>query len=418
MREYRIAVIGLGYVGLPLAIELSRKFKTIGFDVNETRISELCSGIDRTLEVSSDDLSSTELQFSKDENSLESANVFIVTVPTPIDENKKPDLSHLEKATHLVSKFVKKGDLIIYESTVYPGVTEDYCGKIIEKESKLKLNEGFSLGYSPERINPGDKEKKLTDILKIISASNSEALIDLNNIYGSIIKAGLYRAENIKTAEAAKVIENTQRDVNIGLINELSKIFTKLEIDTEAVLEAADTKWNFIRFKPGLVGGHCIGVDPYYLAHIARENDVEPKVILSARETNDHMASHCAELIQSKLLANKTSTAKILIMGATFKENCPDFRNSKVIDLYRRLYEFDHDIHISDDNIDGDDFYNEHQILLKNKLEGLYDVIIIAVSHQKYIDLGESYFRSMLNEKGFIFDLKSIFAKNPKNIRI
>ena len=419
-KDFRIAVIGLGYVGLPLATAFGKEFCTIGFDINEERVSQLNKKVDVTDEVTYEELSkANKLSFTCDENKLKKCNVFIVTVPTPINTNKEPDLSFLKEATLLISKYLKKDDLVVYESTVFPGVTDDFCGKILSDITSLQPDKDFSLGYSPERINPGDKNKRLKDIVKVISASNAKALEDMKFMYEKIIEAGIYSAETIKTAEAAKVIENTQRDVNIGLINEFSKIFKKLDIDTNAVLEAASTKWNFINLKPGLVGGHCIGIDPYYLAHIAKENDVEPRLILSARETNDDMSHYCAELVHNSLKEQKIHNAKILILGATFKENCPDFRNTKIIDLFNSLQEFGHLVQLSDFKVNAEKFFNEYKVKINNNFsDNKYDAVILAVPHEEYVDKDYEYFDNLKSEKGLLFDLKGIFPKEKSNLRL
>ena len=418
MDRYKIAVIGLGYVGLPLAVEFGKKFQTLGFDINVERIKELKNSKDSTNEVSSQEMEASKIHFTNNEESLKDCNIFIITVPTPINENNEPELRFLEKATILISKYLKKDDLVIYESTVYPGVTEDFCGKIISKNTDLTLNKDYSLGYSPERINPGDKNKRLKDITKIVSASNEAALNVMEHIYGSIIEASIYSADSIKTAEAAKVIENTQRDVNIGLINEFSKIFKNLGIDTSAVLDAASTKWNFINFKPGLVGGHCIGVDPFYLAHIAKINNVDPKLILSARDTNDGMANYCANLLNETLIKKNKKNAKVLIMGATFKENCPDFRNTKVVDLHNSLKDLGHMVQITDLHVNIDHFNKEYEIEIKNQIEDKYDAVILAVPHNEYITKGVEYFYGLMEKQGIFFDLKSVFPSNGKNLRL
>lgn len=411
--NFNICVIGLGYVGLPLALELGKHFKTTGFDINERRIDELKNFIDVTNEVNKQDFIDSKLiQFSKQTSDLHQCNVYIVTVPTPINQYNKPELSLLENASKLIAKYINQGDLVIYESTVYPGVTEDFCGRIIEEETGLKSGIDFNLGYSPERINPGDKSRRLCDITKIISADNKDALEKMENIYGKIIKAGIYNAENIKTAEAAKVIENTQRDVNIGLINEFSIIFNKLGLNTHSVLKAASTKWNFINFKPGLVGGHCIGVDPYYLAHVAEMNGVDAKVILSSRETNDNMSLYCAEKLDNEFKQRKIAKKNILIFGATFKEDCPDFRNTKVTDLYIHLQKLGYDVSIYDPDIDNILFFEEYGIKLLRKIEGKYGGVILAVPHKEFVKLGKGFFKSLLMANGIFFDLKSAFKKD------
>ena len=418
--DNKIAIIGLGYVGLPLAIEFGKVFETIGFDVNELRIKELLTGKDSTLETTPTELKEAQLlSFTSDPEGIQNSNIFIITVPTPIDEYKKPDLRPLENASETIAKFLKKDDIVIYESTVYPGATEEICVPILEQFSGLEFNKDFFCGYSPERINPGDKTHRLTMIKKVTSGSTQETAEKVDNLYKKIINAGTHRAESIKIAEAAKVIENTQRDVNIALINELAVIFNKLGIDTQSVLDAAGTKWNFIPFVPGLVGGHCIGVDPYYLAHLARENDVEPKVILSARETNDHMASHCAELIQSKLLANKTSTAKILIMGATFKENCPDTRNTKVFDLVESLQSHGVQVDCYDPWIQPKTNQLQSNISMIDEPKlNYYDGIIVTVAHDEFKEIGIDTIRGWGSNKHILFDLKYIFKAENVDLRL
>ena len=340
MENIRIAIIGLGYVGLPLAVEFGKKYQTLGFDINKKRIIELESGIDTTDEVTKNELlQSSRLSYSLDKNDIKDCDVYIVTVPTPVNKDKEPDLFPIISATKMIGEFVSSGNTVIYESTVYPGLCEEVCLPILEEKSSLELNKDFFLGYSPERINPGDKEHRLVDILKITSGSNEEALDFVDSLYSSIINAGTYRASSIKVAEAAKIIENTQRDVNIALINELSIIFEKLNINTGHVLEAAGTKWNFLKFKPGLVGGHCIGVDPYYLTYKANQVNYDPKIILAGRNLNDSMGSYIAQRLMEKLEVTSSSnnTKRILILGLTFKENCPDIRNTQVIEVIHHL---------------------------------------------------------------------------------
>ncbi len=420
MRKNKIAVIGLGYVGLPLAIAFGHKFETIGFDINIERIKQLKKSIDVTDEVTAEEISEAgKINFSHNEKSLADCDVYVITVPTPINKHKEPDLSFLEKATMLIAKYLKNDDLVIYESTVYPGVTEDFCGKIISTETGLEVNKDISLGYSPERINPGDKDKRLKDITKVVSASNNEALKVMEYLYGSIIEAGIYSAESIKTAEAAKVIENTQRDVNIGLINEFSKIFQSIGVDTHSVLDTASTKWNFIKFQPGLVGGHCIGVDPFYLAHVAKKNNVDPRIILSARDINDGMASHSAHLLNASLLKKNIEKAKILIKGATFKENCPDFRNTKVVDLYNSLRELGHAVQLTDPHVDVDLFKKEYGITINNQIHSQkYDAVVLAVPHKEYINENISFFYNLIIEGGIFFDLKSVFPSDTRSLRL
>ena len=412
-----IGIIGLGYVGLPLAVAIAKKFPVIGFDINNKRISELNSGIDSTNELTNEQVLESlgkTIEFTNSESHLESVDFFVVTVPTPINKDKTPDLIPVIKASEVVSKYLRKDDVVVYESTVYPGVTEDICVPILEKESGLKFKEDFHVGYSPERINPGDKEHTVTKIKKVVSGSSSEALKKISEVYGSVITAGVYEAESIKVAEAAKVIENTQRDINIAFVNELSVIFEKMGIDTNQVLKAAGTKWNFLNFFPGLVGGHCIGVDPYYLAHKSQELGYNPEIILSGRRMNDNMPIHLVSRIIKKLLSNnnlsKTKTA--LILGATFKENCPDLRNSKVFDIYNELSEYNFQIEVHDPVAD----FNELTDLYENSaIESItkdkkYDVLIIAVSHKEFLNINPEGF---INKEAVVFDVKGIFQDKP-----
>ena len=412
--EISIAVIGLGYVGLPLAVEFSEFFPVVGFDLDSNRINELNRGEDKTKEVLSEKLKNKEnLLFSDNKVSIEKANVYIITVPTPVDKNKTPDLSPLKSATKIIGEFLKKGDIVIYESTVYPGATEEVCVPILEKESNLNFNTHFYCGYSPERINPGDKVNTLKNIIKITSGSNKSAAKFVKELYKNIIKAGVYPASSIKVAEAAKVIENTQRDVNIALINELALIFNKLNIDTSEVLAAAGTKWNFLPFKPGLVGGHCIGVDPYYLTHKAVEIGYKPEIIIAGRRINDSMGKFIAEQTILKLIKNKInpSKAKIGILGLTFKENCPDLRNSKVVDIIDNLKKYNCELFVSDESADKIEAAKGLRIKLIDleKIKNM-DAIIIAVAHKKYTKLVHNDFKQLLNANGCIIDVKSIFG--------
>lgn len=419
--EKKIAVIGLGYVGLPLAVEFAKKYPTIGFDINTSRINELMSGHDSTLEVEDihlqkeivSDLLAAEskgkgLYCTTALGDIESANFYIVTVPTPTDKNKRPVLTPLIKASESVGKVLKKGDYVIYESTVYPGVTEDECVPVLEHISGLKFNQDFYVGYSPERINPGDKERTVTKILKVTSGSTPKAAQVINDLYKEVIIAGTHLAPSIKVAEASKVIENSQRDINIAFVNELAKIFNKLEIDTHAVLEAAGTKWNFLPFKPGLVGGHCIGVDPYYLAQKAQESGYYPEIILAGRRINDSMGSFVASEIVKKMVQNDIPVrgAKALLLGFTFKENCPDVRNTRVIDIYQDLLEFGLDVTVYDPWVDRSEVKSEYGIDAKNDIIVLrekYSAIILAVSHNEFLQLDIS---SLRNRKSIVFDIK------------
>jgi len=415
-----IAVIGLGYVGLPLAVEFSKQYQVIGFDIKSSRIQELLNGIDSTLEVESNVLkkvllkgleSKIGLLVTDNSADISKANIFIVTVPTPTDDLNKPILTPLIKASETVGNVLKSNDIVIYESTVYPGVTEDICVPILEQYSGLKFNIDFFAGYSPERINPGDKEHTITKILKVTSGSTAEIAKVVDNLYRSIITAGTYLAPSIKVAEASKVIENSQRDINIAFVNELSKIFRLLDIDTKAVLEAAGTKWNFLKFSPGLVGGHCIGVDPYYLAHKAIESGYTPEIILAGRKINDSMGSYVAQETV-KMMIKKGATikgAKALILGITFKENCPDIRNSRVIDIIREFETYDVIVDVCDPWASPKDVreeYNLDVIVCQFKLKTKYDAIILAVSHQQFLEIDLEELKS---ETGVIFDVKSFF---------
>lgn len=410
--DKKIAIIGLGYVGLPLAVEFGKKYKTLGFDINLVRINELKNGIDRTLESNKEEIESAiKLTFSSDTIDLKEYNVFIVTVPTPIDQFKTPDLEPLRKASAMLGKVIKKGDIIIYESTVYPGCTEEDCVPILEKESNLVFNEDFFCGYSPERINPGDKINTLTKIKKVTSGSTEDVANVVDEIYRSIIVAGTHKAPSIKVAEASKAIENAQRDVNISFVNELALIFDRIGIDTQDVLDAAGTKWNFLKYKPGLVGGHCIGVDPYYLAHKAESLGYHPQVILSGRRVNDNMGMFVANKVV-KLMIHKGATikgGKALVLGVTFKENCPDIRNSKVVDIYNELKNFGLEVDIFDPHVDAQEVKHEYNIDVVNSL-GKYDAIVLAVSHDKFLEMNlEEYKR---NNSTVIYDIKSILSRD------
>lgn len=422
INEVHIAIIGLGYVGLPLAVEFGKKYPTIGFDINGARISELHDGIDNTLEVESEELSaSTQLTFSSDAESLKRANVYIVTVPTPIDEDKQPDLTPLIKASQAVGNVLKSGDLVIYESTVYPGATEDVCIPILERESDLIFNKDFYCGYSPERINPGDKKHRLTTILKVTSGSTLEVSDFVDSLYRSIITAGTYKASSIKVAEAAKVIENTQRDLNIALVNELAIIFNKLGIDTEEVLEAAGTKWNFLPFRPGLVGGHCIGVDPYYLTYKAQQTGYFPDVILAGRRINNGMGAHIATQLVKAMLKKRihVEASRILVMGASFKENCPDVRNSKVIDVVRELTDYGAHIELYDPWVSVEEVEREYGIKpISTPVVGAYDAIVLAVAHQAFADMGEKGIRELGKKEHVLYDLKYVLPKDAANLRL
>ena len=420
--KLNIAVIGLGYVGLPLAVEFSKKYKVVGFDISQNRITELNSGEDSTLEISRTDLiSAGNITFTYRADDLSSCNVYVVTVPTPIDDHCQPDLTPLKKASELLGSLINKGDIVIYESTVYPGATEEVCVPKIEEFSGLKFNKDFFVGYSPERINPGDKKHRLTDIVKVTSGSTNNTASFVDKLYESIIKAGTYKASSIKVAEAAKVIENTQRDVNIALINELSVIFNKLEIDTLEVLEAAGTKWNFLPFRPGLVGGHCIGVDPYYLTHKAQSVGYNPEMILAGRRMNDGMAGYVVSQLIKKMLKKRIQVedSKVLIMGLTFKENCPDLRNTKVIDIIDELSEYNINPDIVDPWCNHREVYNEYNLELTSEFkQNYYDAIIIPVAHDQFSAMGADKIRRMGRENCVLYDLKYLFAKEDVDLRL
>lgn len=416
----RTCLVGLGYVGLPLAVEFGKKYPTLGFDINQKRIEELKNGKDLTLEVSSEDLQNVpNLKYSYDEEDLTSCNIYIITVPTPIDKSKKPDLSPLQKSSAMVGKYLKKGDLVIYESTVYPGCTEEVCVPILEKISKLKFNEDFFCGYSPERINPGDKIHTVTKITKVTSGSTTQIAKKVDNLYKSVITAGTYLAQSIKVAEAAKVIENCQRDLNIAFVNELALLFNKLNIDTLSVLEAAGTKWNFLPFRPGLVGGHCIGVDPYYLTHKAEEVGYRPEVIMAGRRINDGMGKHVANKVV-KLLVNNGATvknAKVLILGITFKENCPDIRNTRVVDIVDELNEFGCEVHTFDPWANKNEVKKEFHLNLLENIESQapYSAIILAVGHTKFKTLD---FQKIAGNNCIIYDVKSFMSEEIVSERL
>ena len=413
LRKCRVGVVGLGYVGLPLAVEFGKHFDTVGFDVKTARIAALKRGVDATLEVSKAELrAASQLTFSASTADLRRCRVFIVTVPTPIDIYKRPDLTPLVRASETVGKSLRKGAVVVYESTVYPGCTEEVCVPILERESGLTLNRDFFVGYSPERINPGDKEHRLPTIRKITSGSTAEAAEFIDQLYRTIIRAGTYKASSIKVAEAAKVIENTQRDVNIALVNELALIFKRLGIDTEEVLNAAGTKWNFLPFRPGLVGGHCIGVDPYYLTHKAQEIGYNPEMILAGRRLNDNMPSYVAGEIV-KHMTNKrihVNGARVLMLGATFKENCPDIRNSKVFDVVRELDNYGAKVELYDPWADDRECRHEYgRGLVKSLQNGRYHVVVVAVAHREFRALGARGARRLCKKNHVLYDIKHVF---------
>ncbi len=408
----RIGIVGLGYVGLPLAIEFGKKYPTIGLDVKTKRIDELRSGVDSTCEVDADELAEAgQLSFSSDIGDLADCDVYIVTVPTPIDAFKRPDLSALEKASEAVGRVLKAGDIVIYESTVYPGATEEVCVPILEATSGLVFNRDFHAGYSPERFNPGDKEHRVSTILKVTSGSTPEAAAFVDALYGSVIQAGTHLASSIRVAEAAKVIENTQRDLNIALINELSLIFNRMGIDTHEVLEAAGTKWNFLPFRPGLVGGHCIGVDPYYLTHKAQEIGYHPEIILAGRRINDAMGSYVAEQVVKLMLRRKIQVtgSRVLVLGLAFKENCPDLRNSRVIDVISELRGYNIQVDVCDPWVDPGEAEEEYGIRLASGPEqGAYDAVIVAVAHDQFIENGAAVLRDLCKPDGILYDVKAV----------
>ncbi|MDK9557295.1 Vi polysaccharide biosynthesis UDP-N-acetylglucosamine C-6 dehydrogenase TviB [Marinobacter sp. M216] len=418
----KIAVVGLGYVGLPLAVAFGEKRSVVGFDVNNKRIAELKDGVDFTREVSSEELgAATQLSFSCSLEDIADCSIFIVTVPTPIDEFKKPDLTPLVMASESLGKVLKRGDIVIYESTVYPGATEEVCVPVLERVSGLTFNSDFFAGYSPERINPGDKEHRVTTIIKVTSGSTPAVAQEVDALYAGIITAGTHKASSIKVAEAAKVIENTQRDLNIALMNELAKIFARLGIDTHEVLAAAGTKWNFLPFKPGLVGGHCIGVDPYYLTHKAQAIGYHPEIILAGRRVNDGMGPYvAAELVKAMIKAGHTvANARVLIMGFTFKENCPDLRNTRVIDVVEELREFGCEVDVTDCWADNAEAEHEYGItLVEAPPQRTYDAVILAVPHEAYVAMGTAGHRSYLTGTGILYDLKGILPLGDAELRL
>jgi len=420
--ESKIAVIGLGYVGFPLAIEFAKNRPVIGFDTKESRINEINELVDKNNQISSEEIKLAEhLVCTSSIEKLVEAKIFIITVPTPLLDKNKPDLSHLISATKTVGKLLKKGDVVIYESTVYPGVTSNICTPILEDVSKLIHNHDFFTGYSPERINPGDTKNTITQVKKVTSGSTPETAEFIDSLYQEIISAGTHKAPSIEVAEAAKVIENTQRDVNIALMNELSKIFSKMGLDTGDVLQAANTKWNFLDFKPGLVGGHCIGIDPYYLVHIAEELDCDSKMIVSGRETNDGMSKYVSDQILTSLKTKdlEIQNSKVLIFGLTFKEDIPDIRNTKVLDIFKRLSKAGCLVDIYDNNADPEEVEELLEIKLVKKIEkNTYDVIVLAVPHQEIIGKGLSYIKSFGKDEHLFFDLKMVFNKEDSDFRL
>jgi len=422
VKDTRIGIIGLGYVGLPLAVEFGRHYPTVGFDIKKDRIAELGRGEDSTLETTSEELKAAKkLTFSTERKALAECNTFIVTVPTPVGKNNRPVLTPLKGASETVGSVLKKGDVVVYESTVYPGCTEEYCVPILEEKSGLKFNKDFFGGYSPERINPGDKQHRLPSIKKVTSGSTPEITDYVDALYGSIITAGTHKASSIKVAEAAKVIENTQRDINIALVNELALIFHRLGIDTEEVLKAAGTKWNFLNFKPGLVGGHCIGVDPYYLTYKAEETGYRPEIILAGRRLNDGMAEYVAgRVIKLMIKRNiQPSGARVLMLGLTFKENCPDVRNTKVADIVKELASFGCKVDVWDPWASSAEAEHEYGIsLIGAPSHGAYDGIVVAVAHHQFVALGQKGIRAFANPNAVIFDIKHVLPKEATDGRL
>ncbi len=417
-KEKSICVIGMGYVGLPIALEFAKNYKVIGFDINAKRVDLLKNAIDPSKEVEAHEFENKDIVFTDNIEEIKAASFYIVAVPTPIDEGKNPDLFPLQAASRTVGKVISKGDYVVYESTVYPGCTEMDCIPEIEKESGLKFPADFKVGYSPERINPGDKVNTLTKITKIVSGNDAESLENIAALYGSIITAGIHQASSIKVAEAAKIVENTQRDLNISLMNELSLIFNKMDINTYDVIEAAGTKWNFLKFYPGLVGGHCIGVDPYYLTYRATELGIHPRVIAAGRFTNDMMGAHIAKVCIQKLIKNDKSVrkSKVLIMGATFKENVADIRNSKIVDIVNELKSFSVNVEVVDAFADAEEVFEEYGFHLTNKIGEGYDGIILAVSHDQYKGKTEQWFKSICNPNSFLLDLKGLYRNEIKDM--
>jgi UDP-N-acetyl-D-galactosamine dehydrogenase len=422
MDNKKIALIGLGYVGLPLAVEFGKNRNVIGFDIDKDRINNLQSGVDATLEITSEELKdAAHLSYTTNLEDIKDCTIFIITVPTPIDKHKRPDLTPLEKSSEAVGSILKKGDIVIYESTVYPGATEEVCVPILEEQSGLTFNKDFYCGYSPERINPGDKEHRVTNIKKLTAGSTPEIATEVDELYQEIIIAGTYKASSIKVAEAAKVIENTQRDVNIALINELALIFNRLDIDTESVLEAAGTKWNFLPFRPGLVGGHCIGVDPYYLTHKALEVGYNPEMILAGRRLNDSMGAYVADQVL-KLMTKKrihVVDANVLIMGLTFKENCPDLRNTRVVDLVKEFNGFNCNVDVYDPWVDKDEAVHEYNIKpIDQPIEGKYDAILLAVAHDEFKELSLEQIKPFGKDNYVLYDIKYLLNSNEVDGRL
>jgi UDP-N-acetyl-D-glucosamine/UDP-N-acetyl-D-galactosamine dehydrogenase len=422
IQDVKLAVVGLGYVGLPLAVEFGKKRSVVGFDINTRRIDELSSGVDHTLEVDAQELGEARhLTFAADKSELAKANVFIVTVPTPIDEYKQPDLTPLVKASETIGSVLKRGDIVIYESTVYPGATEEDCVPVLERVSGLKFNQDFFAGYSPERINPGDKSHRVSMIKKVTSGSTPGVADLVDALYQEIIVAGTHKASSIRVAEAAKVIENTQRDVNIALINELALIFNRMDIDTEAVLQAAGTKWNFLPFRPGLVGGHCIGVDPYYLTHKAQSIGYHPEIILAGRRLNDSMGAYVVSQLVKTMTKQRIHVrgARVLVMGLTFKENCPDLRNTRVVDIVKELQEYNVDVDVFDPWVNAEESVHEYGITpVTQPVDGGYDAVILAVSHHQFVEMGAATIRKLGKPEHILYDLKYVLPVNESDLRL
>jgi len=418
----KLAIVGLGYVGLPLAVEFGRKRSVIGFDINQRRVDELNSGHDSTLETEASELASAQLlSFTLDPQDLASCNCFIITVPTPIDEHKRPDLTPLIKASETVGRVLKKGDIVIYESTVYPGCTEEDCVPVLEKHSGLVFNQDFFCGYSPERINPGDKEHRVTTIMKVTAGSTPAVADVVDALYNEIITAGTHRAESIKIAEAAKVIENTQRDLNIALVNELAIIFNKMGIDTEAVLKAAGSKWNFLPFRPGLVGGHCIGVDPYYLTHKAQSIGYHPEIILAGRRLNDGMGAYVVAQLVKAMTKKRIHVdgAKVLVMGLAFKENCPDLRNTRIVDIVNELDDYNCDVDVFDPWVDPEEAQHEYGIrCISAPTPHTYDAILLCVAHRQFKEMGSKTIKSLGKTDSILYDLKYVLSPEESDLRL
>ena len=417
-KEEKLAVVGLGYVGLPIALEFAKKLNVIGFDINPERIEMMKNNIDPSNELIESDFDGCSIEFTSNLQDLNAAKFFIIAVPTPIDKNKKPNIKPLISASTTVGKVLKKGDYVVFESTVYPGCTEDDCVPVLEELSGLKFKIDFKVGYSPERINPGDKIHTLSSIIKVSSGCDSLSAEEIAKTYELVVKAGVHRASSIKVAEAAKIIENTQRDVNIALINELSVIFNKMDINTYEVLEAAGTKWNFLNFNPGLVGGHCIGVDPYYLTHKAKELGYHAQIINSGRAVNDSMGAYIGRTVAKKIISSGTSMkdAKVLVMGATFKEDVSDIRNSKVVDVINELKSFSCHVDVVDPHADSKELMDEYEFSLVENLSSIYNAVIVAVNHYEYAILKEKYFTSILADNGILVDLKGVYRGEIQNL--